>query len=42
MKVSTFHKQKCIANSVTMGLYSISAMAAILDMQISKLSNSTG
>ena len=34
-KVSTFHNLKLIANAVTMGLYDRSAMAAILDMQIS-------
>ena len=39
MKISTFHNSKFIANAVTMGLYNRSAMAAILDMQISKFSN---
>ena len=33
MKVSAFHE--FIANAVTMGLYRTSAMAAILNMQIS-------
>ena len=40
MKVSTFHIFKFIANAVLMGLYNGSAMATILDMQISKFSNS--
>ena len=40
MKVSTFHNQKFIANALMMGLYNRSAMAAILDMKISKFLNS--